>query len=135
MSTIYHIKNTLNNSFLNKKNEWNRNISSCALKEFDSEEDAKAAFVPGIDCAIVKSKKREFEETCEFTLEYRNKLLNKNGQFDIKVFNDENLEKFSSKDAAEDKACQLNVSLDEVTVRVLRKEDNFLSKFKLNFPQ
>jgi hypothetical protein len=126
MKSIYLIRKKQNGQYLNQKNEWSNNILSYRLKEFETEEEAKAAFPEGISCVVTKSSKKEAADGYVSNIKYKYYLqdlqskcfLNSSDQFKVWAAIMPEAFSFDSEDAALDKAEDMNLNLD--SIRVIR---------------
>lgn len=126
MKIVYLIRKKQNGHYLNKKNEWSNSILSYRLKEFDTEEEAKAAFPEGTSCVVTKSSKKEVADEHDSNIKYKYYLqdlqskcfLNSSDQFKVWAAIMPEAFSFESESAALDKAEELNLDLD--LIRVVR---------------
>lgn len=125
MNFVYYVRDINTYCILNKKNGWTRSINSYGLKEFESEEAAKAAFVPGVECIVVKSTKKvvnlEKESKYNYVLDYRGKYLSLSDEFILAKEKDNNVKKFSSENEAVAKAEELDINLEKIIVIRVKK--------------
>lgn len=124
MNNVFLIRKKDTSQYLNKKGTWSKNALSYRLMEFETREEAEAAFPEGIACLVMKRPKRENSEDSNLVGKYKfylenlsNKcFLNLNNEFKVWAAIMPEAVSFDSEDAALDKAEELNLDLDKIRV-------------------
>lgn len=62
MQKVYYVVNKTTKKVLNQKGEWSEKLTSYRLAEFASEDEAKAAFPPGVACTVATRNKKESDQ-------------------------------------------------------------------------
>ena len=126
MKNVYLIRKKETGQYLNQKGKWSTSITSYRLKEFETEEEAKASIPDGVVCVITRKNKKNSDEQEDsvkslkfnYYLEdlFSKCYLNSNNEFKVWAAIMPEAVSFDSEDAALDKAEELNLDLDKIRV-------------------
>lgn len=59
MARVFYVKNKKTKEILNQKGGWSDSVNSYRVSEFNTENEATAAFPAGVDCEVVSINRKE----------------------------------------------------------------------------
>lgn len=127
MAEVYLVQRSSDYSFLNRKGTWSRTLGSMFIMEFNSEDEAKAAFPQGVDCQVMRLNQSLRGHAPEmpkggpdfkYCISYRNRFLSQDLTFteDHPMNAREKAKRFNSLQEAQDYVLTLDQNPDDFRI-------------------